>query len=166
MLLDVSVPANVDGFVAGVAAALDFGAQRVRANIAGLTPEQLLAKPAGFSNAIATLVVHLCGAEVSFAHRLMGKTVPDELKATYLLDQPYNPLPTPAGETVESLTAKMEQARSILMEALSKVTAADLERKFPFGPEREGTGRWMLALLPNHQAQHLGHIQMIKKQLG
>lgn len=166
MQLDISAPAGFNGYVQAIAATLDFGADRLKAAIAGLTPEQLARVPEGFANSIATLVVHIYGIEAGFAHRMAGAAMADDLKAEFLLDKPQSPLPAAAGETVESLTAKIEKGRSILVERLASLTEEDLTREVPLGPEKKATVRWMIALLANHQAIHLGQIQMIKKLVG
>ncbi|MGE5673193.1 MAG: DinB family protein [Mycobacterium leprae] len=166
MRMDVSVPADLHPFVAGVAASLDFGFTRMKAAIADLTPEQLAKKPEAFHNAIATLVFHVAGSEISFAHRIIGAEVPADLKAEYMLDVPHaQGLPAPASATAESLTAQLTKAHQLLLANLARVTEADLAREIPFGPDRQVTLRWMLALLPNHAAQHMGHIQLIKQHL-
>lgn len=166
MTLDVTVPAGLEGFVAGIAGALDFGSTRVKAVYAGLTPDQLTYVPPGLGNSIATLVVHVAATEVSFAHRLRGETVPDELKVEYLIGQGQNNmLPVASGETPETLTAKLEKARSIVLGALAGVTAADMDKTHEISGGRVITGRWMLSLLPNHQSQHLGQMQLIKRLL-
>jgi len=157
------------GFVSGIMAALDFGLGRLKDAIRDLTPEQLAAVPAGdsFKNSIATLVVHLAGTEVSFAYRFRGEAVPANLEAEYLLDKPHHPaLPAPEGETAESLIAKLEKARAILSEAAAQLTDADLDREWQGPGGRKMTVRTLLAILPQHQGQHYGHIQYLKRMVG
>lgn len=166
MLLDVSVGGGLEGYIAGVAGALDFSHQRLKVALEGLTPEQLVKVPAGVSNSIATLVVHVCAVEVKLAYMLQRQEIPANLKAAYLLDQPQNPLPVAVGETVESLSAKLGESQEVLVGALRQLNGVDLERKVPFGNGSEVTLRWFAALFPNHASQHLGQIQIVKKLLG
>lgn len=166
MKMDVTPPAGLDGFVAGIASSLEFGRDPLKRVLQELTPEQLVAVPSGLTNSIATLVVHICAVELSIAHRLQNESVSDTLKAEYLLNLPQSPLPAVTGETVESLFAKMDQSRAALAAAMSRLTAADLDREFHYSSERSATFRFLLALLPHHQGLHLGHIQYIKKLIG
>lgn len=166
MRLDIDLSPGTEGMVAGIAAALAFGQQRLKATIKELSPEQLTAVPAGLTNSIATLVNHVAGVEANLAHRLMGQTTPEELKAEYLLNLPQSPLPVAVGETVESLTEKMDRARSLLSGALANLSDADPTREIAMSGDRVATLRWLLALLPVHQAMHLGHIQFIKRLNG
>jgi uncharacterized damage-inducible protein DinB len=151
-------------FVAGVASSLDFGHRWLQGVIKELTPEQLAALPTGFHNSIATLVVHIAGSEIYYAHRLMKADVPDNLKREYLLDKPLSPLPVAVGETPESLTAKLTTARQILLAAVAKVSEADLDREADYGPDQQGI-RWVLSLLPNHQAIHLGQVLLVRQHI-
>lgn len=155
------------GFAAGIAAVLDFGFGRVKDLVKDLTPEQLETVPAGFGNSIATLIIHTYGLEGRLGYSLVGKEVPEEVKAELLLNLPRaQTLPAVTGETAESLLAKMEKARGLLLEALGQLTEADLNREMPMGPGRTVSVKFMLALLPQHQGQHFGHMQMIKKALA
>lgn len=153
-------------FVAGMYEALSFGQQRMKAAFAGLTPAQLATVPTGLKNSIAMLVVHTAGVEVNFAHRLKGEATPDALKAEYLLDQPQSPLPVPQDETVESLVAKMDKARAMLQETLNQLADADMDREWVSPAGKAFTYRYLLSILPNHQALHTGHIQYIKMLNG
>lgn len=159
-VLDVIRFEGLDPAVAPYLSTLDLSRARLVANIKDLTPEQLEQKPEGFKNGVATLVVHIAATEVSFAHRIMGRQVPEELAAEF---PPHRggSLPEITGETLQVLLAKLEKSRSILQEAVVGLTAADLTREIPLGPERAGTVAWLLALLPIHLMLHTGHIQMI-----
>jgi uncharacterized damage-inducible protein DinB len=155
------------GFAAGIAAALDFGFTRVKDLVKDLTPEQLEAVPAGFGNSIATLIVHTYGLEGGLSFRVRGEQVPESVKAELLMNLPRTQtLPVVQGQTAESLLAKMEKAHGLLLEALGTLTEADLDRELEMGPGRTSPVRRMLTLLPQHQGQHYGHMQMIKKALA
>lgn len=162
--LDVTRFEGFDPVVAAYLAALDYGRNRLIANLKKLTDEQLTVKPAGFKNTIATLVVHIAAIEIAFAYRIQGKPVPEELNAEF---PPHKEelLPEITGETVESLLAKLEKSRGILLEAVRGLTAADLTREIAVGSERTATVAWLLALLPNHLSLHAGHIGMIRQHM-
>lgn len=151
------------GFAAGIAAALDFGFHPVSGAIKELTAEQVAKVPEGFTNSIATLVIHMAATEINFAHRFQGKAVPDELKAEYLIDQPQKPLPAPQGETGATLVAKLEKARNLLKETIAQMSDADLDAEFEHPSGRKLSYRYLLSLLPHHQGQHYGHIQYLKR---
>lgn len=155
------------GFAAGIAAALDFGFARVKGFVKDLTPAQLEAVPAGYSNSIATLIIHTYGLEGRLSYSLRGQQVPEAVAAELLLNLPRTQtLPEVKGETAESLLAKMEKAHGLLLATLAELTEADLDREMPMGPDRKVQARYMLSLLPQHQGQHYGHMQYIKKALG
>jgi uncharacterized damage-inducible protein DinB len=153
----------MEPFAAQAAGALEFGKARLLAGIEDLSPQQLAAVPPGFSNSIASLVVHVAGLEVGMAHGILGRPLPEDLKAEYLRDRPQNPIPQPANETAATLTAKLNRARGILLPVLEGLKAADLTREVVMGPNRSLTVRMILVMLANHQMQHYGQIQMIKK---
>ncbi len=163
MKLDTAVPAGLDGFMAGVVSDLAFGTQQLKRHLNGLTPEQLIVVPIGLSNSIATIAVHVAGAEVHFAHGLAGKKVPDELRAAFFMDRAENgDLQTILGESVESLVDKLDRARAMLLETLISIQHTDLDEELPFGKDT-ATRRFYLSLLPYHLASHTGQIQMVKK---
>jgi uncharacterized damage-inducible protein DinB len=152
-------------YLAAVASSVEFGKNRLIQSMQGLTPEQLHATPAGFTNSVATLVLHVAAANVSFAHRLKGERVPDELKAVYKLDQPQSPLPVAVGETVESLTEKLERATALLIETLGSIKEPNLEQEIPFGKEHTATMPFVYGVISIHPTLHHGQIQMLLKAL-
>ena len=155
------------GFAEGIGAALDFGFGRVKDVVKDLTPAQLEAKPEGFGNSIATLIVHTYVLEARLGYSFQGKQVPEEVAAELLMNLPRTQtLPEVQGQTAESLLAIMEKARGILKEGLAALTEADLDRELMMGPDRKVSIRFMLSLLPQHQGQHYGHMQMVKKALA
>lgn len=153
---------------------LDFFRPRLLTIIRELTPDQLSAQPTGFANDVATLCLHLAAVEVGLAHAILRRRLTPELLAEYKLDHPLaGPLPRKVapslaqaeGESAESLIAKLEKSRALLGEAMTAFTEADMDREFPINRETTATIRWALGMLPMHQAQHLGQIQMLLKQL-
>lgn len=155
------------GYLEGIASALDFGFTRVKDLVKDLTPEQLEAVPAGFSNSIATLIIHTYGLEGRLSFTLKGQQVPEDVAADLLLNLPRTQtLPAVTGQTAESLLAKMEKAHGLLLETFSTLTEEDLKRELPMGPGRTVAAKFMVTLLPQHQGQHYGHMQMVKKALA
>lgn len=159
---DVTRFEGLDPAVAAYLSALDLGRARLVSTMKTLTPEQLEHKPEGFKNSVATLAVHIAATEVSFAYRIMGQPVPDQLAAEF---PPHRggALTEITGESAETLLTRLEKSRSILQEAVAGLTAADLTREIALGPERAATVAWLLALLPVHLMGHVGHIQMIRQ---
>lgn len=162
--LDVTRFEGFDPVVAAYLSALDMGRARLTAALQKMTTEQLTAKAAGFKNTVATLVVHIAATEVTFAYRILGQAVPEALLAEF---PPHKEelLPEITGETVESLVAKLDKSRGLLLESVKGLTAADLRREIAIGKERTATIEWLLALLPTHQALHHGHIGMIRQHI-
>ncbi len=163
MKLDLTIPTQLHPYIAGVVTPMEFGRAALKRNLQGLTPEQLSATAPGFANSVATLAVHVAGYEIVCAHRILGTPMPDQLKAEFLRDQPQNPIPVATGETVESLTEKLDRSRAYLMNVLAALTPDDLDRTFEMGAERTATVRWLLGLIPYHQDEHLGQILLLKK---
>lgn len=163
--MDIQKEPGFDPTIAGVWYAYKFGRGRFDRLLAGLTPEQLAQRPAGFHNSIAALVLHVAGTEVGFAHLLWGTEVPEDLKAEFLLTQRAQTLPQPEGETAESLIAKLHKAEGMIKEALAGLKAEDLDRVVtPMGSEV--TLRWLLSLVSYHATNHFGQLQMIKQHLS
>jgi uncharacterized damage-inducible protein DinB len=160
--VDVRLLAGVNPQVAVWCAGLDRGQGPILNLIQDLTPDQLAQVPPGLDNSIATLVLHVAAIEARMAHRIAGRPMPADLQAEFLLDQPQNPLPQARGETAETLRAKAEKARDLLRQTLADVGEADLAGQVPFG-SGTATVRFALAVLPTHQAQHYGQMQMIRR---
>lgn len=159
------MPMDMTGFdpvVRATAELLTFGRERLFTTVEGLTEAQLHAVPAGLTNSIATLLLHLGGTEVGFAHLILGQTLSDELKSAYKRNVPQKPLPAAEGETLDSLKAKLAQSLGYMEQAMRSLTAADLDREIALGT-RTLTVRELLKLAGNHQSQHLGQIQIIKQ---
>lgn len=153
--------AAVPGFALG---AIEMGRGRLLAVIKDLTPEQLSKVPEGYGNSIATLVLHVAATEVSFACRLSGEPMTEELKADYPPHLMGTPLPAPAPTTTaQELTAKLDRSLGMLKKALAGLSEAEMNREIGMGPDRTATVPWMLGILLGHQMQHYGHIQMIAR---
>ncbi|HYG57957.1 MAG TPA: DinB family protein [Symbiobacteriaceae bacterium] len=163
--LDVKRFEGVDPVVAAFLSTLEFGRGRLVANIKDLTTEQLDKKPAGFKNSVASLAVHVAATEVAFAHRFMGKPVPEDLLVEFPPHKMTDPLPEVTGLTAQEVVGRLERSRSMLLEAVQGLKAADLRQEIALGPDRTASFEWLLALLPVHLASHTGHIQMIVQHL-
>ncbi len=164
--MDAPPPSGLDTAIAVRCVGLDAGQARLLDLLSELGPERLARVPAGLHNSLAALALHVAATEVRMAYRLTGRQpgdIPAPLRAAYLMDGPQSPLPQPQGETAATLRAKAEQARGLLREALASLREADLEREVVMGPERTATVRWMLTLLPSHQLQHFGQMQIIRQ---
>jgi uncharacterized damage-inducible protein DinB len=162
-LMDLPVVPNMNPAVAQTWCALEFAGQRLPKFIEDLTEEQLFQVPAGFRNSIATLLCHLAGTELSFAHTFTGRRMSDEQKAEYFLGRNDGLLIEPKGETKESLLAKLDIGRAALKEALLQVE--DLEKTFPGPGGNEATTRWFLTVIAIHPSLHLGQMQLVKQNL-
>lgn len=121
--------------------------------------------PAGFRNSIATLLCHIAGSDMAFAHGLTGRTMSDELRAEYFLGRNDGLLIEPKGETKESLLAKLDKARAALKEALLQIASEDLDKTIERPNGMQVTLRWYLTVIGIHASVHIGHIQMVKQNL-
>jgi uncharacterized damage-inducible protein DinB len=153
-------------YLASVAASVEFAKVRATRFIQGLSQAQLDATPAPFPNSIATLVLHIAATNVHFAHSLRGAQVPAALQAEFKLDQPQSPLPTATGETVESLTEKLERSTALLVETLGQINDPQLDAEIPFGGENTATNAFLYGVVTLHGHQHIGQIQMLRRLVG
>ncbi len=163
--LDLTMTPGLHPVVAQTLATVDFGRIRFIEALQDLSPEQLTQTPPGLSNSIATIVTHVASTEVRVAYLLNGDSIPDNLVKEFPQERSKGRLPIAESETAETLIAKLTKSRSILGDALSRLTEADLTREIFFDAERLLTGRRHLALLSNHQMQHYGQIQINRKFL-
>lgn len=164
-LMDVPAVPDMNPAAAQVWYVLEFGRQGLQKAIEGLTEEQLFQVPAGFKNSVATLLCHIAGADMGFAHGLTGRTMSDELKAEYFIGRNDGLLIEPKGETKESLVAKLDKARTALKEALVQISPEDLDKTFDRPNGNQVTMRWYLTVIGFHASIHIGHIQMVRQNL-
>lgn len=144
---------------------LNFGRFMLKNLLHDVKPDQLYAKPSGFKNDIATLVLHIGAIEVRFSHLIQGRTLPSDLAAAYYLDQPQSPLPAVSGETLAGLQEKLDASFEHVYAALRGLTADDWTRLVPAGNDRFYSVQWMVGLLPMHQLLHIGQMQMLLRVL-
>jgi len=163
--LDVPAAPDMDPAIAPVWHAVEFARPRVITLIKGLSPEQLAARPPGFSNSLASLVVHCAGANTSFAAAITGQAVPSDLQSKLYLDQPSSPIYQPDDETVDSLEEKWEDAHAYLRSAVASITSDSVDRVIPRPGGYSFTLRWLLALITFHTPDHYGQMVMIKQHL-
>ncbi|MDQ7793890.1 MAG: DUF664 domain-containing protein [bacterium] len=163
--LDVPAAGDLDPAAAVVWHAVEFARPQVLALIRGLSPEQLAARPAGFSNSLSSLMLHCAGACVNFAAWITGEPVPADLKAEFHLDKPHTPLYQPPDETAAGLEAKWDKANGILRSALASVRGDSLDRVITLRGH-ELTLRWLLAQITFHTPDHYGQMVMVKQHLG
>lgn len=150
-------------YLAAVAASVEFAKSRAIRFIKGLNQAQLEATPSTFKNSIATLAMHIAATNVHFAHSLRGAQVPADLRAEFKLDQPQSPLPAVIGETVESLTEKLERSTAMLVETLGQIDDPKLEAEIPFGGENTATNAFLFGVVSLHGHQHIGQILLLRQ---
>lgn len=163
MTVDLNKYPDLHPAASQVLGELEFGRGLIKNVMNDLKPEQLVAKPAGFTNDIATLLLHIPAIEIRFSHLIQGKELPADLAAAFRLDQPQSPLPQATGETIDSLREKLDLGLSYVRQTLQTLKDEDFDRMVEAGGGRSYSVRWMVGLLPMHQSQHFGQIQMILK---
>ena len=148
---------------------LAFGLRTIQGAIRDLTPEQLAFVPPGLANSIATLAVHMAAVEVYVGEIMAGRRAPDGLRSAVLLHR-YTPEPgqplaaADPGETVDSLSEKLDRARAFLLGVLGGLTPDDLERTVT-AAARPTRVSFFMGMLPFHMASHHGQIMIIKRFL-
>jgi uncharacterized damage-inducible protein DinB len=164
-LMDAPVVPNMNPAAAQTWSAVEFAMPRLLKFIDDLTEEQLFQVPAGFRNSIATLLCHIAGSELSFAHLLTGRQLSAEQKAEYFLGRNDGLLIEPKGETKESLRAKLDTGRAALKETLLQIQPEDLEKTFDGPNGNQATTRWFLTVIAIHPSLHMGQMLMVKQHL-
>ena len=133
--------------------------QRLIATITPLTPEQL-ALPVISHQTIGELVAHMIGARFWWFHQWMGEGSPDLVQwADHWGDDEQDTRES------ASLVAAFEKTWHMISPALSRWTAADLERVFtppaPMADARPARAReWIVWHVLEHEIHHGGELSL------
>jgi uncharacterized damage-inducible protein DinB len=129
--------------------------QRLIATITPLSPEQLALSVASHQT-IGELLAHMIGARFWWFHRWMGEEEPPDL-VDWGDDEDMR--------EAASLVSAFEMTWHMISPALSRWTAADLERLFPppasVAAERSAhTGEWIVWHVLEHEIHHGGELSL------
>ena len=128
-----------------------------RAQIAGLTQEELDWSPGDEMNSLAVLSAHVAGAERYWISDIvMGEESGRDRDKEFAT----------SGVGEEILSSQMESVLGYAREAFERMEADQLaELRTSPRDDRERTVAWWITNLLDHTALHLGHLQITKQLL-
>lgn len=142
------------------------GPARVRAAIAGMSRDQLLARPIEGKWSTQEVVIHLADADLAFAHRL--KRIIAETRPSYDAwnETDYAARLAYDAQSAEDAVAIMELVHRQMMRVFETLPAGWLDRT-GIHPERgEQTARKVLEYATWHISHHLKFVEEKKAKLG
>ncbi|MEX0666924.1 MAG: DinB family protein, partial [Acidimicrobiia bacterium] len=144
----------------------DTRARTMRA-LEGLPADQIDARPVGADNSIGSLLYHLAAIEADWLHAdILQKDYPEWMAQLFPADvRTDEGQLTPIGAVgLDEHLGRLATVRRHFLEALADLTADDFRRarKTESGLT---TPEWVLHHLRQHEAEHRGQIQAIRKAL-
>jgi uncharacterized damage-inducible protein DinB len=133
--------------------------------LAGLAPAAVDLTPIPNDNSIGTLLYHIALIELDWLYTeiLEDQPWPEELKQLFALNHRDEQahLSVFQGASLEEHLHRLDVARRYLLDALHSMTLEEFRRPHPF-PDYTVTSEWVLHHLIQHEAEHRGHIQMLR----
>jgi uncharacterized damage-inducible protein DinB len=139
--------------------------RETKATIANLTPSVLDWAPASGDNTIGTLLYHIALIELDWlcVEVLENQPYPQELQASFALahrdEQGHLSLMQDA--TLEEHIQRLDLVREHLLISFREMSLEEFRRLRAF-PDYQVTPEWVLHHLIQHEAEHRGHIQMLR----
>ena len=132
----------------------------------GLTPAALDWIPApGTENSIGTLLYHIALIELDWLYTevLENRPWPDELKALFAVAvrDAQGHLSPRQGVALAEHLHRLDRTRMYLLESFHDMSLEEFRRPRSF-PEYRVTAEWVLHHLIQHEAEHRGHIQLLR----
>jgi hypothetical protein len=122
------------------------------------TEETLWATPAGITNSIGTLTLHLCGNLQHFIGAVLGKTGYQRQR-----DLEFSARDLPRSE----LLARIAETKRVVSEVLARGAKVDFEAQYGDvvgGMYRVATGDWLINLVA-HLGFHVGQVGYLRRIL-
>jgi len=133
--------------------------------IANLTPSALDWAPASGDNTIGTLLYHIALIELDWlcVEVLGNQTYPEELQAPFALAHrdEQGHLSLVQDTTLEEHIQRLDLVRQHLFISFRGMSMEEFRRLRVF-PDYHVTPEWVLHHLIQHEAEHRGHIQMLR----
>ena len=145
----------MDPIVAVLAEQFKFVHQTLRAEVAGLTPEQLDYVAAPATNSLDVLVTHIVGSESEVWMMVAGKQTDRDRAAEF----------ETRGTVASTLLERIDAADKLIDELAPFIDAASLGKTFErlYGPNPKRSGAaWLIGNLA-HAREHVGHLQLTKQ---
>jgi uncharacterized damage-inducible protein DinB len=139
--------------------------RETKAAIANLTPSALDWAPASGDNTIGTLLYHIALIELDWlcVEVLENETYPEELQASFAIDHrdEQGHLSLVRDATIEEHIQRLDLVREHLLNSFREMPMEEFRRLRRF-PDYQVTPEWVLHHLIQHEAEHRGHIQMLR----
>jgi len=154
----------VPAVIAGAAGEFAHNTGTLQKAVAGLTPEQWLARPSGHSNHVTWIVGHLIWGRHALINRIGGSwscTGLEIFARSAKLDESCS---YPSSET---LLTMWRDSAAALDAALSNLTPEALAAPAPPGPPSpDGKVSGFIGVLTWHETYHLGQVTYLRSWLG
>lgn len=145
-------------------AALEETRQRTKETLQGLSPDALDWVPAGWPNSIGVILYHLALVEADWLYvEILEKEFPPEMRDLFPQEMRDGSgrLSVVAGLSLVDHLARLDQVRAWLLKEMRAVDAVDWRRPRHL-PEYDVTPVWVIHHLMHHEAEHAGHIQVLR----
>lgn len=167
MLYDLQGEEHMSPIVGILYAAVRENSQRLKSISEGMSQEEVDYKgPDHNDNSTAQLIKHILYVDLNWVYRIKGQPLPQSLKDEYgpMIDE-NNRLPMIKGIPLKTLMSKYEGVLSMLKDACTQLTDADLGNIVTFGHEHEKQAsiRWGLWHMADHNRYHQAHINQLRK---
>jgi hypothetical protein len=133
--------------------------------LTGLAPATLDWTPHQSENSIGTLLYHVALIELDWLYRevLEDQPYPEEVKALFAVPHrgAQGLLSPVQGDTLEHHLHRLDLVRMYLLTSFRGMTILEFRRLRPF-PEYRVSPEWVLHHLIQHEAEHRGHIQLLR----
>jgi uncharacterized damage-inducible protein DinB len=139
--------------------------RKTKAALTEIAPAVLDWAPAKSDNSIGTLLYHLALIELDwlFTEILEDQPVPEELKPLFAVpDRDAQGRLSPVqGVAIEEHLHRLDCVRQQVLDSLRGMTLEEFRRPHPF-PQYRVTAEWALQHVIQHEAEHRGHIQLLR----
>ncbi|TXK77677.1 DinB family protein [Paenibacillus sp. N3.4] len=167
MFYDLHGEANMSPIVGILYSAVKENSQRLQLITDGMSQEEIDYKGLDNNfNSTAQLIKHILYVDVNWVYRMKGQPLPHSLKEQYgpMIDA-NNRLPMIKGKSLNTFMSEYESVLSMLKDACTQLTDADLDKIVTFGHENEkqATIRWGLWHMADHSRYHQANINQLRK---
>ena len=146
---------------------------KLRRAVEGLPDDAVSRRPLPGAHSVGALLLHVGETEWRWMHCVVSSRVltDEDRRAVYLdvlVKEDGGKDFSETGLTAADCLDILDELRAYTHRVLSQFADEDLERVFPFegrGAKYEGSLRWILHHLTDHESHHKGQILMLKRLL-
>jgi uncharacterized damage-inducible protein DinB len=164
--LVVEAPAGYEPTIAPWIWALEDTRALTLEELGGLEPPLLDWTPPEGGNSIGTLLYHIAAIEADWLYvDALGQAFPSQIEALlpYDVRDAQGVLTAVRGLTLEQHLARLDAVRAALLEAYRALSLEAFRRPRSL-PTYQVTPEWVLHHLVQHEAEHRGHIAMLRER--